>query len=225
MVSLLLIAPLLITLIVCIGGAFYMMKRQSLAQAHCVQQAVRMQDRLRTVLEKLLNLNRQASALRVRRAQADQALASAVSSGNPYAIAAAKAVQLAVILQQTAHRARQEKLLAEAAAERRAGVRELHTQLRTLKTGPIDSRSYYWRALAVEAKPASSISPDFEPVPGFTIFQQHRFKFRIGLLPPFSIGEVFPNVFLKTECSASLSGKENSWNVEILAANPASNSL
>ncbi len=222
--SFLALVPLIATLVICIGAALFAMKKKALAQAYCVQESVRMQDRLKDSLKRLLKLNRQSENLRHRRLTADRALTRAIASGNPYAIAAAKAVQTAVILQQTAHRARQEAILTEAARERQQAVRALTERVRELRAGALDSRAYYGRALAVEPRPASSLTPNFEPVPGFSRLQQHRFRFQVNLAPPFSLLGAVPGLRQLTECAVSLTGKDQSWQVRILAANPASSS-
>src|ERR1035437_9398500 len=129
MVSLLALFPLLATLFVCLGAAFYIMKRKALAQAICIQQPTRMQEDLKNPLEKLLQLNPRATLLRARRQAADTNLHSAQASGYPPVIAAAKAQQVAVIVEQTALRGKQLVLLGEAWRIREQNQRDLRHRI------------------------------------------------------------------------------------------------
>jgi hypothetical protein len=215
----------LFTVCVYLVTALYVMKKKAWAQAQCIQAASLMQKDLQKTLDRLLGLNPQATRLRTQRLLADRSLQAAISSGNPYAIAAAEAVQLAVILQQTALRAKQEALLMEAQRQRLHGYTNLYQRVRVLKAGHVDSRKYYWRSLAVEAKPAQSLTPNFEPLPAFTVMQQHRFRFAVNLHPPFLTGLDIKSFQQTTECAVSLRGRRRAWSLAILAANAPSKSL
>lgn len=220
--SLLALVPLCAALIVALCSSFYFLKRKSLAQAHCIQQAAQMQNELKDTLDKLLRLNPRAKALRAQREAADSALKTAVSSANPYAIAAAQAYWTAVVLQQTALRAQQQALLTRAEGQRQSGHRRLRERLRPLRVSSVDSRSYYWRALAVEAHPPASLTPDYDPLPLFAYMQQHRFRFQVDLRPPFADGLRGLDLRQTTECSVTLKGEEKKWKVQVLAANAPS---
>ncbi|MGE0529330.1 MAG: hypothetical protein AB7P49_19930, partial [Bdellovibrionales bacterium] len=63
LVSLVLLLPLLLSLLIGVGGGLYILKRKALAQSLCVRRAVQMQNELRLLLTKLLNLNRKARQL------------------------------------------------------------------------------------------------------------------------------------------------------------------
>lgn len=204
------------------SAAFYFMKRKSLAQAHCVQQAAQLQNQLKDTLDKLLRLNPKAKALRAQREAADNALKAALSSANPYAIAAAQAYWAAVVLQQVALKTQQQALLARAENQRQAGHRQLRERLTSLRVTAVDSRQFYWRALAVEAHPPSSLTPDYNPLPMFESMQQHRFRFQVDLRPAFAA--VLPSLNLRqyTECSVTLKGQPNQWKLKIVAANAPS---
>ncbi len=198
------------------------MKRKSLAQAHCVQQASVLQMELKDTLDKLLRLNPKSKSLRAQRDMADKALQRAVASANPYAMAAAKAYWMAVVVQQLALRSKQQALLARADQQRHYGHRQLRDRLRSLGVSKVASRKYYWRALAVEASPPASLTPNYEPLPVFSYMQQHRFRFEVDLRPKFA--SVLRGMDLRqtTECSVSLKGEHRKWELQIVAANAPS---
>lgn len=213
-VSMLALVPLVVTLVVCLCAALWSMRRQEAARSHCVRSAVQLQSRLKPTLDKLLRLNPRATSLRAQRTAADNAVTAAVASGYPPAIAAAKAIQVAVVLQQVALRAKQEALFLEANADRQMAENDLRSVIgRKLGTSVV-ARRFYWRALAVEARPPAALTPDYRPVPLFHILQQQRFEFALPLR----------GVTHAVACSATLQGRENAWRLKILAANPASNS-
>src|SRR6185312_15160850 len=107
LVSVMALLPLLLASAFALSTCFYVLKRKSLAQAICIQEATRLQTNLRTPLRYLIHMNPRAQTLRRRRQIADQNLRSALSSGVPYAIAIAEAADLEVIAEQVAFRARQ----------------------------------------------------------------------------------------------------------------------
>lgn len=224
LVSLLALIPLCLSLFFAVSAALHILKKKSLAQSSCIQQAATMQEELRGTLEKLLRLNPKAKNLRAQRQAADKALKAALSSVNPYAIAAAKAYWSAVVLAQLALRSQQEALLREAGRQRQAGIRKMREQARSFRVARVQSQQYYWRALAVEAKPISSLTPDYEPVPLFSQFQQHKFKFEVDLQPRFLSQLDIKGLKQITECSVSLEGKEDRWKVRVLAASAQSKS-
>jgi len=219
MVSLLAILPLLLTLLVSVGAVFYVLKRKSLAQSICVQQAARMQQDLKLPLKKLLHLNPKATSLRAQRVKADSSLLAATASGYPPAIAAAQAMRTAVIVQQTALGAQQIALLFEAQRLRDQGQRELRRRVAPLAAKAIQSRSFYFRPLAVEPKPPVDLSPNYETVAGFSTFQQHAFYFQVDLLAGFpAVEKLNINAIQPTNCSVTLQEKDDEWKIQILAA-------
>ncbi len=156
--SLLALAPLVCALFVAVGTGLYMLKRKALAQAHCVQQASALQNKLRETLDRLLALNSQARSLRAQRSAADQALKAALASLNPIAIASAQAYWNAVVLQQIALRARQQNLLSTADAQRVSAHREMSERVRSLGVTRVSSKRVFPRALAVVPEPALSLT-------------------------------------------------------------------
>ena len=219
MVSLIAIVPLLATLMVCSATALYALKRKSLAQSLCIHQATRTQQDLKSPLDKLIKLNTKATSLRNRRLIADANLISAQATGYPPAILAAKAQQTAVILQQYALRARQLALLADAEGIRVQANRDIRQKIERFPATQIRTESFYFRPLAVEPKPPTDLSPNYETVPAFTTFQQHRFRYQIDLLQGMpSVLAISVNSLQKIECAVSLEEQGDDWNLRILAA-------
>jgi hypothetical protein len=219
MVSLLALFPLLATLFVALGAALFVMKRKTLAQAICLQQATKMQEDLKLPLRKLLKLNPRATTLRARRQSADSNVRSATASAYPPAIAIAEAQQAEVILEQTVLQAQQLALLADAQQIREERQRELRDRARHLDAMYVHSQTYYFRPLAVEPKPELDLSPNYETVPLFTEAQQHRFSYDVDLLGHFpqALGIDVQSV-QKIACSVSLEERGDDWNLQILAA-------
>lgn len=218
-VSLLALVPLLATVFVCTGAALYALKRKSLAQSICVQQAARLQEDLKSPLRKLLSMNRRAEFLRGKRQTADNNLRAANASGYPPAIAAAQAAQLAVILEQTEFHLRQLALLAEANRIRSVRGREIHERAARVHAIDVVSRTYFPQALAVEAKPPYDLSPNYETVPGFELAQQQRFQYRLDVLDLFPRSrKVVTDLIQKIDCSVTLVERSGDWEIEILTA-------
>jgi len=203
------------------AGTAYAMKRKLRAQALCVRQAVLLQNDLRKTLDELMGLNPKAQRLRQARLRADQAVTAARASGYPPAIAMAEAARLAVILQQSALRARQLGLLARAAKERVKHHQILQRETIGLAAGAVGSKMFFAKPLAVSPTPLLSLSPDYRTIEGFKKFQSHQFEFQTNLTPAFFKFRIRQT----TLCTVSLSGKEKSWQTEILAASALSKPL
>ncbi len=218
LVSLLALAPFLASLCTVVGASLYILKRKSLAQAFCIHQASRLQAELKKPLRKLIRMNARATTLRTQRTAADNALQHALSSGVPYAIAAAQAVQTAVILQQLAFRAQQWALLAEAQRVRFQGQREMRHQVEGLAITSVQSRTFYFRPLAVEPQPISSLTPDYKPIGWFERGQSQEFRFDIDLLAHFPLAKAGLEFRQTTLCSVTLKQQEDDWQIQILAA-------
>jgi hypothetical protein len=207
---------LALTLVASLAYGYVALRKKSLAQAHCVQQASLLQTELKSTLEALLKLNKRAKALRRRREIADKALDAAVKSKIPQAVAAAGAAWTAVYLQQVELRGEQERLLRTAGVQRETGERQLRQKISALRARNLIAKKSYWRALAVEAVPPDSLTPDYVPLPAFERLQQQKYRFDVALDP-------YGKIVQATECSVSITGKENAWKVQILAANARSN--
>jgi hypothetical protein len=224
MVTVIVFIPLLLALAFTLAVVLHAIKMKSLSQSMCLQGAIRLQTDLKRPLKQLMRMNVQARTLRMQRTLADQNLATALASGVPYAIAAAKAVQTAVIAAQVAFRARQELVLIEARAIRLSDQQRMSVQARSLGATGFVSPTYYYRALAVEPRPRDSLSPDYVKIAGFGRAQQQRFRFRVNLLKHWPVKLPKLDINQTTECSVSLQGEEQKWNVDILAVKAALNS-
>lgn len=220
--SLVVLVPLVFAGATALFASFYVLKKKSLAQAHCVQEASLLQTELKTTLEQLLKLNPRARALRRERVVAEKALKKATLLAQPYAIAAAKAYLAAVVLQQTVLRTKQQMLLNDASRLRHTSARRLRARLQSFRFARFSSRGFYWRGLAVEAIPAISLTPDYEPIAGFEQAQQHRFRFQLDLTPPFLTELPASALKQPSLCSVTLKGQGNKWQLQILEASASS---
>lgn len=224
MVSAVAILPVLLTLFAGLGLVFFMMKRKSLAQSICIQQAAQIQQDLKKPLRQLLKLNEKAEALRSRRANADTEVALAAASLQPHAIAIAKAKQHALILEQTALHSQQLQILADAERLRQQGQRELRRRVRLLGVAHAEAPMFYSLPLAVEPRPAGSPSPDYVPIAAFNEGQQQRFRFQLDVLSGLPL-PLPVEARDRMECSVTLDKKEDQWEFRVLqaAAKPPSN--
>lgn len=205
---------MIIGLIATALGVYAIFSKKLSAQAMCVKSVSQLQTDLGRDLTALIKLNPEAKRLRSRRAKADATLAKALASGNPPAIAAARALQSAVILQQKALRTRQEAILQSAKLQRGKAARSLSMKVRPLGVTSIQGKFSSQRALAVEASPATSISPDYLPVQDFARQQEQEFTFDLNLAPDF----IQLDLRQKTLCSATLKNEEGKWREKITAA-------
>jgi hypothetical protein len=95
----------------------------------CRAKELEVQSKVGRNLTKLLTLNPRALTLRLEEARAEKALASAVESGNPAAIAAAEAYLLSIKMRRQDLHVRQRALIETADAWLRAGSLELPHEL------------------------------------------------------------------------------------------------
>ncbi|MEK6554692.1 MAG: hypothetical protein AABZ31_05600 [Bdellovibrionota bacterium] len=132
---------------------------------NCIQINWQYQESQKKNLEKLLKLNPRALELRKRWILAQQRMAKAVSTANPYAIAAAKAYMLSVYYQKTQHAARQQSVLLKAQYE----LQLLNTQLRSrIQSRNISAAPY---GLAVEPESAIEVASPYRTVDFFSTVQ------------------------------------------------------
>ncbi|NJL23915.1 MAG: hypothetical protein HC902_01155 [Calothrix sp. SM1_5_4] len=220
MIALLALAPFFAALFLCLAAGHAVLKKKSLAQSICVAQASRLQSELKESLIRLLRLNPRAAVLRRQRAAADRSLRSALLSGNPYAIATAKAVQSAVILAQTTFRASQLKILKEADLTRTRFRRETVSRLRRVEAGPLSTphllhplfgRAGRARALTLSGL-RSSIRVHASAAAKIPLLGQSRPARRLTRRLPAGVPRQ------STECSVSLEEKEGKWDLRVLAA-------
>jgi hypothetical protein len=207
------------TAVFCLGTCLYVLKKRTLAQSLCVHRVVSLQNDLSVPLEKLVRLNPLARSLRAQKLAADARLAAALASGNPGLIAAARALQKAVLLAQMALQKKQLGLLSEARELRVDSRLRLMREVRPLKSSPLSSHSPFPLALAVRPLPPGNLTPDYETVPAFELAQSEVYDFTVDLTPPFA-DNFSPLDFRQlTHCSATLSEvQEEKWRPKILAA-------
>lgn len=226
LVGLLVLAPVVMAILTALATLYFVLARKSAAQSACVQESARLQRELAGQMKALMALNRPAASLRRQREAADRALEAALASGYPPAIAAAAAVQRGVVLAQIALRARQEAILTAASLARTRRHRTLYARLRELRTSGFRAHPGPPRGLAVRAQPATSLTPDYEPVAAFEQHQQQRYEFRIGLSPPFLPDSWRSGAYTQpAACAVTLKGERQKWRVSILAVSAPSNSV
>ncbi|MGE4130808.1 MAG: hypothetical protein AB7F86_04175 [Bdellovibrionales bacterium] len=216
--SFLTLLPLMVTLAILAVGFSTIVYKRLRAQSACVAQTLTLQENLRKTLKELLRLNRPATQLRRARQAADEAARNALISGYAPAIAATRAVQAAVIAQQMVFRAKQLGILAQASKQRLEAQRDLTHQMAKIDGSVLQSKVYYWRALAVEPIPATSLTPDYQAAPQFESLQQHEFSFSINLEPSFLRRFNLPGLRQNIQCSITLTERGNQWPIRVLKA-------
>lgn len=200
--GLLLLMPLLLAVIATITAAFYLLKDEGQTRHICRTSALAMQGKVADQLNALIAMNPRATALRLDRQAAEDAVRN--TAGIPYANAVAVANLNRVIVLQTLHAAKQKATIASAKhaiwlsrlnlnAKLRATLRlqsELQTeQENTLglaglsSNAPIQSEvSINTPEFSVEAKPQDSLTPDYEPADDFTTREALHVKWRLEVL-------------------------------------------
>jgi len=197
-----------------LGTLGFVLKKKMTLSSHCVHSVLMLQKDLRRPLTRLLALNKQASSLRLREKKARFQLKAALATGVPPVIAAAKARLLLITAKQLVLRAKQESLLMEARLRREqfhhlvlknSAKAERHTGFPGESSG-----------LAVQARPPTSLSPDYEPTADFrerqgqTYFITQKFS-----LPALGFEAFFPwedPLRIKESCSATLQRKgDRQW--------------
>lgn len=218
LVALVTLLPLCLSVALAFGTVLHVLKRKSLAQAICIQEAMQLQESLKNPLRRLMAMNSKAQSLRIRRLWADQNLARALATGIPGNIAAAQAIQTAVIAQQLAFRAKQELLLAEAALIR-AWAKQRFYQ-RAVRIGGREIRMSHpdIRALAVRPQPPASLSPDYVKLPTFRYSQQQRYRFRVDLMQNWPLSSADMSFVQTAECAVTLKGENQKWDIDVIAA-------
>lgn len=231
LITLISMIPLVMTVIFGVSLTYYVLKRKSLAQSICVNQASQLQYELKSSLEKLLRMNTRAKILRARRLIADVRLANAITSAYPPAIALAKALREEVIMEQHEFHAEQLVLLAQAQITRSRYQVDLHPRVAHFPAWAVHTPTPYIRALAVDPVPENSDSPDYVPVQNFELFQQQAFSYTLNILAGFpfltelnslrklsSIQEFTARTNQTTQCSVTLTQRSSEWSIQILAA-------
>lgn len=222
MVGLLAVLPLTLALIGALALTLYAVKKKSLVQALCVRQGLQLQLELSSALSSLLRLNPAAKRLRVRRKSADQAVAIARASSNPKAIAVAQALRSAVILEQLALKAKQDRLLNAAEQMRLRHKRDLHGLLRRLGVSQFRENRGFTRPLAVKPNPIDSLTPEYLLWKSFSRAQRQDFHFQVNLNPKIKIPLIDNyNLQQRGGCSITLKNGGKKWQLAVLAASVA----
>lgn len=188
------------------------------ADSHCRLTAMRLQQSLGSLMKELMSLNSQAKRLRAQRELAERQLKAAYASRVPQAIAAAEAYRAAVVSAQVALASRQKMILAQAHVARTSTTlsRIGHGVLWTNQSvGPM-------RGLAVEPKPANSLTPDYVPMNDFEDAQQAKFNYKQNLFfnVPEAVKSFLPSGQGTYACSATLKSSESKWIAVLFPAKP-----
>lgn len=198
-------------------GLNYISKIQSL----CRSQSLILQRDLATKLKDLKSLNPKARRLRIQLRAAQAALAAAVATLNPKAIAAAKAHLKWVTTEQKILKARQMQILLEANLLRTKKLSQLQNSMRqTQKNTSVVMHTHLPTALAVLPIPVASMSPSYKAMPGFSQMQSFGLKWRLPYkdLMPYWLTRFLPIYGnIEGSCGATLFKRGKAWQSQLTA--------
>lgn len=221
MIGFLVLLPVLVSMITVAAAAMLMLSTDAELKHECRTTLLDAQDEIAGDLESLMKLNESARALRKARASAEIAARTAIA---PPAVAAAQAALLAVKAQQAALAARQLALLFRAKSKSRSAPLKaklkLHRSLRE-KARLIEARDrgvetrLRSASFDVVASPSDSITPDYNPAPGFSASQE------MSVDAEWSVTTLLPDwlrrwlgrddLKMKTTCRATIAKKGSAW--------------
>lgn len=222
LIFILALIPLLLTAAMAIAGVTYSLQRRLLGQSLCVSQMSQLQSDLAIQLKELIKLNPKATRLQSDRAKAEKALRAAMASQIPQAIAAAHAYRAAVIAQQIALRTQQEKILIESRRLRIRYVQNARQELKKVQASEVRSLSQAPLGLAVAPKPVTSLSPSYDLINSFSVWQSQTLRFSYNPWPKFLFWAT-PKSRHSIHCQVSLKEREP-WDLQIRAVSVSSNS-
>jgi hypothetical protein len=220
-VGLLVLLPFLVSIVAVMSGAMMLISADAELKHECRTTLIDAQDEIARDLEALMKLNGEARALRKARAAAERMVRLAVA---PPAAVAARAALALVIARQTALAARQTALVFRAKSKSQTTPLKtklkLHRSLRE-KARLIETRE---AILATRLKtasfdvvrtPADSLTPDYNPAPGFSIAQEMSVdaEWSVTTLLPAWLRQWLgrEDLKMKTTCRATIEKKGNGW--------------
>jgi len=213
------IFPLILTILLGLGTLTFAVRNAGKAEMACEKVVVSAQKKNLIHLEKMLKLNPQAKALRRSRILAQSQLRAAVISGQPLAIASARARLSTVTRAQLILRAQQQSLLQNSQMITQGAK---HSFLNYSANSGVTQSQLTQRppqGLALRATPISSLTPNHEVPNHFEQSQMITLSWRQDLLhgAPRWLTQWFgPHAFRKKQCSATLKLKESFlWSVHL----------
>ncbi len=222
-----------------VGTAGLLSLRQQAQDLHsCRITLLQLHLELAKKLNFLLEMNPQATELRLERAEAEKMVEANLE--NPPGLVAAQAELVAVITKQRAFHLRQTALIREAEMSADTELYGVHRQIQQLheKTAVLfRERANFGRDLRfgeipkvklnVKAVPPISDSPDYEPVPYFELKQTLQLNWQshpVAHLPewlPLLKGD--SNLTIQSQCAATLTKGGSEWTARLAEVNPLSN--
>lgn len=204
--ALLTLLPLLLSIAAFAAGSFLILKENRRAHFECRSGLIDAQEKLLSDMDRLLELNKQARALRIQRKLAEAAVVAAI--GNPAALALAQQALQLVIAQQKALTAVQKSLIVKANLGSRARVRlvskKVSDEVRLIKNP----------TLSVEPI-SSDLAPEYKV--SSRIEEQHTIKITWNFKPlnflPDWLNEILKqkNLQFTAECSTTSEKGKSKW--------------
>ncbi len=246
--TILAILPFIAVSAVVVMAIFIVLRTQSDTQHICRKSLMRVEQKRLDGLHRLMLLNVRAKVLRMKRQKAEIELAIATAA-NPAGIPAAQAKLMLVHKHQLVLSVQQKKLIFSINFKTRVEVWNVRTKLQSsiIKSASLfggTSRlafigsSLQYGPLAIEARPAMSLTPDYFPAPQFTRRQVVRvqWQFRpIELLPQWmkvkgwglgasSANSPIGSLKLRSQCATTAEPIERSekWRARLEADKPSS---
>lgn len=172
------VLPVILSVMALLVATYVMFSRKLVAQRACIMTSIRGQSLMASRLNQLLALNPRAARLRRQKKIAQQALATAVLTGQPEAIATAKAALKLVRLQQVILRGRQQRLIFELKITAKENQLQIRTALYQHRAQHVFSRRSQPSLLAL---PPAAVTPTYKPSPEFSALITARTTWRSPL--------------------------------------------
>ncbi len=216
--TVLVILPFLVGCAVVLVAIFIVLKSHSQTQHMCRKGLLRAEQQRLDGMHRLMALNVRAQILRAKRQTAEAVLAAALVS-NPAAVPAARAKLLLVHNQQLVLSTKQKSLIFSINAKTRSQILALRSSLQSSVARSVrylgggSGTAFGWsaaerRPLAVDAQPASSLTPDYFPAQRFSRLQLMRLQWQIQpleLLPRWMKSGWWGLTWLDSEGTAGVS--------------------
>ena len=204
---------LIITAIIGFAGLSLGIKNITRSQSLCIQQALKTQKALGSLLTQLLKLNKKVSYMSKARKTADASIKTAMASvvlipKTPQLIEVRDSIKL---LQKTLI-LKQERILSQSFLVKKQALTQLKQKFKNLKVSHVQKLDFYRKALAVKKEKIGSDAYIYKPVEDFKNHQKITFQWRLSVFHPLEKSRLlFKNHKASYSCTSSLDQRGKKW--------------
>ena len=191
------------------------------SQSACIRESFQGQQKLRHLLELLLEMNPTVIRLNFIRNALQQSLKIAIQTGQLYLVPPLKAKIAFVKKRQKLLFLRQERLLMQSEIQKKAAFTNLQSRMNFQEIKNLTDETASNRALAVSKKTLGPLARTYSPLPDFIRRQAVVFSWEIH--PFFQFNKTFMAFlslkgapYVKRSCSATLERQKGAWRVRLI---------